>query len=96
MQLPLLEGYDRQRGPCFKFWMGLRFGLAGLGLFLRSPRLQLLGLFPIAMTGGSFAGAIWFGVRFFNEQFGDWLVNFPRWLAVFAEAVGNSIVAIAA
>ncbi|MEO0356099.1 MAG: EI24 domain-containing protein, partial [Cyanobacteria bacterium P01_A01_bin.3] len=48
------------------------------------------------MTGGSFAGAVWFGVRFVNERLGDWLVRFPRWLAIFAEAVGNSVVAIAA
>ncbi|MGK7910895.1 MAG: EI24 domain-containing protein [Synechococcus sp.] len=96
MQLPLLDRYDPQRGPCFKFWMGLRFGLAGLRMFLRSPRLQLLGLFPIAMTGGSVAGAIWFAVRFFNERVGDWLANVPRWLAVAAEAVGSSAIAIAA
>ncbi len=76
--------------------MGLRFGLAGLRLFLRSPRLQLLGLFPIAMTGGSLAASIWYGVRFFNGWLGDWLANFPRWLAVAAEAVGSSVVAIGA
>ncbi|MEM9568699.1 MAG: EI24 domain-containing protein [Cyanobacteria bacterium P01_E01_bin.34] len=96
VRLPVLDRYDRQRGPCFKFWMGLRFGLAGLRLFLTSPRLQLLGLFPIAMTGGSLAASIWYGVRFFYEWLGTWLANFPRWLAVSAEAVGSSLVVLVA
>ena len=95
IQLPLLDRYNPQRGSLFKFCMGLRFGLAGLGLFLRSPRLQLLGLFPIAMTGGSFVAALWFGVRFANHQLDRWLANFPHWLAVVAETVGSSLVAIA-
>ena len=96
IQIPLLDRYNPQRGPLFKFCMGLRFGLAGLGLFLRSPRLQLLGLFPIAMTGGCFVGTIWFGVRFVNQLLDRWLASFPHWLDVVAETVGSSLVAIAA
>ena len=95
IQLPLLDRYKPQRGPLFKFCMGLRFGWAGLGLFFRSPRLQLLGLFPIAMTGGSFVAALWFGVRFANHQLDRWLAAFPHWLAMVAETVGSSLVAIA-
>ena len=48
------------------------------------------------MTGGSFAAAVWFGVRFFNAWVENWLTNLPHWLAVTAETVGSSIVALAA
>lgn len=96
VELPLLEKYNPQRGPIYKFWMGLRFGLAGLGLFLKSPRLQVFGLVPIVMTGGSLIGAIWLGLRLTNNLLDAWLANLPHWLSVSAEFFGGSVVAIAA
>ena len=94
--IPLLERYNPKRGPIFKFWMGLQFGLAGLRLFLNSPRLQLLGLVPIALTGGVFVGSIWLSLSLLDRLLHVWLTTLPHWISVSAEFFGGSVAAIAA
>ncbi|WP_017328090.1 EI24 domain-containing protein [Synechococcus sp. PCC 7336] len=95
MSIPALANYQPERGPIYQFCTGLRFGWAGLCLFVRSPRLQLLGLVPIALTGGSFAALLWFGVTLVGSWLDRWLAALPQWLTAFAEVVGSSVVAIA-
>jgi CysZ protein len=65
--VPVLDTYKPHKGSLYQFCAGIRFCWAGLGILLRSPRLQLTSLIPILMTAGGFAGIIWFGVRLVRQ-----------------------------
>ena len=93
--IPALEQYRVNGNPLYQFWMGLRFSWSGLCLFAKSPRLQLLGIVPTVLTGGSFVGLIWFGIRVVRNAIDPWVMSLPHWLGMIAEIVGSSVAAIA-
>ena len=95
IHLAFVDSYRPNGNPFYQFWMGLRFGWSGLCLLVKSPRLQVLSAVPVLLTGGSFAGFVWFGVTEVRQAIDAWVASLPHWLGAIAEIAGSAVAAIA-
>jgi CysZ protein len=92
LSLPLLDRYQLQRGPCYQFWMGIRFWGSGWNLFWRSPRLQLISLIPILLTAGLFASITVLSVSLTGQLLATLPTALPTWLVDLVEAISGGLV----